>query len=702
MTAATTAEELGLVPKNPAAANHTTVFGGRLLSNSQYGPDGMPIEAPEEEPPEEPQESYHHGVEIHDQGWFHAESNRGEQERLAREHFDAICVAVDAQYLSGQNQDCRWTNDPELFPNLRLRGSFTSNAVIPFQPDDRQYFIRGIYDPTTSALRETAVPNLAADLHGNSTWVRLIDFPSSADAAHLFDETSSKSHCGRILQGALDNGYFVEALQAVALRPKLVKQLFYCWDERRSVYVARIYKHGTWSRVELDDYVPVGAPAACSGDGGNVPICCRSEHFPYVLWPSLVEKAYAKVHTFRSSHHDILPEDRGGWEALGYGGRVEEALADLTGGVAGRFHTSCVTIDRLFVYLYELQRDTLFVCRPNQAVCETHGVRLNPYYPHAVNRAVCWEGRLFVQVFCGAPGIYDGGLQDMVIPFSLLQAEEYPEKSADGFFWMSAMDFHEYFGTIFECRLVNSGDVALPNMPPPRLPPMMPFPGFGSSVLGPPGMQHSAPDGRPLSWYEWVWCNPGEVKRSNEPEFLITIPENAIPCEIVCCVEQLDPRMFMESPKRNSTVPLLVKGYESVEGNRYFSKDLVCRSNWLPVRDAMVAFRMRKGCTVALVCEFPDEKSSTDRMIFRCYATHPEVVVTARSASVTHMLVEPIETPRALRQTFVGVMNLRDTEAVNKPQKLDEEHDCMRKPEYDMEIGLADLVKDVRNDCSLM
>ena len=26
---------------------------------------------------------------------------------------------------------------------------------------------------------------------------------------------------------------------------------------------------------------------------GNLPICCRSEHFPNVIWPSLIEKAYA-------------------------------------------------------------------------------------------------------------------------------------------------------------------------------------------------------------------------------------------------------------------------------------------------------------------------------------------------------------------------------------------------------------------------
>ena len=31
-----------------------------------------------------------------------------------------------------------------------------------------------------------------------------------------------------------------------------------------------------------------------------------------------------------------------------------------------------------------------------------------------------------------------------------------------------SQDFHEYFGTIFECRLVNSGDVSIPETPPPR------------------------------------------------------------------------------------------------------------------------------------------------------------------------------------------------------------------------------------------
>ncbi|CAE7247419.1 ade6 [Symbiodinium natans] len=356
---------------------------------------------------------------------------------------------------------------PHEFPDLGLTGTVLSNALVPFPPNDQQYYMCGKYDPDTSLLRPTAVPNFAHDGHGSSTWLRLVDFAQHADAVHLFDEFSSKTHCGRIYQGALDNGYFVEALQAISLRPKLVKQLFYAWQARRSVYIARLYKHGTWMRVEVDDYVPVGRPGRNDTDV-NVPICCRSEYFPNVIWPSLIEKAYAKIHTLRLSPSAVSEEDMGGWEALNGGGKVEDALADLTGGVAGRFYTEDVSPDRLFIYIHDLQRDTLFVCRPHPTKCELQGVRLNPYYPYAVNRAVHWEGGLYLQLFCGGPGVYDGGLQDITVPYNLSRSEKYPERREDGFFWLNAEDFHEYFGTIFECRLVNSGDVSLTDMPPPR------------------------------------------------------------------------------------------------------------------------------------------------------------------------------------------------------------------------------------------
>merc|ERR1719253_2273609 len=95
---------------------------------------------------------------------------------------------------------------------------------------------------------------------------------------------------------------------------------------------------------------------------------------------------------------------------------------------------------------------------------------LNPYYPYTVNRAVAWEGRLFVQIFCGAPLCFDGSLEFLVIPYSLTHCPDYPETADQGFFWCDINDFHLYFDTIIECHLTNTPYAAIPGMPPSRLP----------------------------------------------------------------------------------------------------------------------------------------------------------------------------------------------------------------------------------------
>jgi len=699
-----------------------------------FGPDGMPlindaVVEQDEDGQLHAQIHSHQKVELHDQGWFHAESNRYEQEELAKMHIMSISKAVGQRETAGSCRDGRWVNSPHEFPDLGLTGTVLSNALVPFPPNDQQYYVGGRYDPANSRLAPTAVPMFAHNGTSSSTWIRLVDFAQHADAVHLFDEFSCKTHCGRIFQGSLDNGYFVEALQAISLRPKLVKQLFYAWQTRRSIYIARLFKHGTWMRVEVDDFVPVGRPGRNDTDG-NLPVCCRSEHFPNVIWPSLIEKAYAKIHTLRFSSSAISEDDMGGWEAIGGGGKVEDALADLTGGVAGRFNTKDVSPDRLFIYIHDLQRDTLFVCRPSQTLCELQGVRLNPYYPYAVNRAVQWEGGLYFQVFCGGPGVHDGGLEDITVPYTLSHGDTYPEKREDGFFWLNAEDFHEYFGTIFECRLVNSGDVALAEMPPPRFdvirppptemslmasgmlaPGLMPMPGMmpesphseasDLEVIQRKGVQHVAPDGQPLAWYEWIYANPGEVVRMNEPEFVVSVPQHAVPCEVVCSIEQFDPRMLMKEPGRPEAVAILCKVYEKVDGENLYSTELVCRSNWLPVRDSMVCFSVTRGGEYLIVAELPQETSHVERMIFRCYASQPYVMVAAHRMTRRHLLAKPNRLPGASRLSFVGLMEPEGFDK-DKPVALDWEYDAMRKAMFDLDTGWDGLVKEVQEDCVIM
>lgn len=656
----------------------------------------------------------HHGVELGNdgQGWYLAENTRREQEMVATRNFNALRQLVVERTRAGMNPDGRWINDPMIFalPAELMQ----ENGIVPFPPDDEQFFIGGIYNPETSKLKKAQVPNLAVDDYGNSTWVRLCDYGSSTvdNACYLFDDTNPRqTHYGRVYQGQLDTGYIVEALNAITLRPKLARSLFYCWDTTLSIFIARIFKNGVCMRVELDDFVPSrSVEQEFSND--TTTICCRSEHFPYVLWPSLVEKAYAKIHTVRS----VGQVSTGGWEAIGGGGQVEEALADLTGGVAGRFKTSDVTADRLFIYLYDLQRDTLFVCRPHEINCEMHGVGLNPYYPYAVNRAVDFEGRLFVQVFCAAPGLYDGGLQDISVPWALINSEQYPEKSQDGFFWMSIHDFHCYFDVIFECRLVNSGDVGVSGMPPPRIPsdlspasrPIVPhmepasWPARGPLHVQPHtaammggqagvGFRHRTPEGVPLAFFEWVFACPSAVGSQNEPEFQIQIPEHAVPCEIVASVDQCDPRAEMATPDRAAPVPILLKVYEAVDRNRFYSKELVCRSNWIPVRDSMVCFCAVEGCEFRVVAEFPNHSVAVDRLIFRCYASMPGVQVTASTSTSRHSLVEPIEQPKGVKWSLVGAIKPDNVLRHTKPDDFDAENDCLRQPKHDFHPGLDEL-----------
>eukprot|EP00438_Fugacium_kawagutii_P006530 Skav218147 [mRNA] locus=scaffold4089:37652:51689:- [translate_table: standard] len=140
---------------------------------------------------------------------------------------------------------------------------------------------------------------------GYTGWRRLSEFQPLAAGTERVFEDSNLTHLGRVLPGHLDNMYLVEALNAVSLRPKLARQLFLCFDQQRAVYILSIFKNGIWMKVEIDDYVPV-----IKGE----PLCCRSEKFPHVLWPSLVEKAYAKVCTLRDNVRS--EENSGGWMAV--------------------------------------------------------------------------------------------------------------------------------------------------------------------------------------------------------------------------------------------------------------------------------------------------------------------------------------------------------------------------------------------------
>lgn len=233
-------------------------------------------------------------------------------------------------------------------------------------------------------------------------------------------------------------------------------------------------------------------------------------------------------------------------------------------------------------------------------------------------------------------------------------------------------------------------------MPPANMPPPVPVP-----ITPDAGAQHTSYDGIQLSWFEWIFANEGQVTIHNEPEFSVRVPDNVVPCDIVASIEQIDPRSRMGNPIREKPVAILVKVYENVDFGNCYSRDMICRSNWIAVRDSMVAFTATSGAEFKILAEFPDKDVCIDRMVFRCYASRPSVMVTAATASFRHMLVEPTEPPKAKRFTFVGTGKI-DPRFADRPEELEDEFDSLRKPEFDIDPGIKSLIDDAQKECIVM
>ncbi|XP_060081791.1 calpain-B-like [Ylistrum balloti] len=117
-------------------------------------------------------------------------------------------------------------------------------------------------------------------------------------------------------QGALGNCWFIAGAAVVATHGKLIERVVPN-DQDFDVDYAGIFHfnfwwYGKWTEVVIDDYLPT--------DGFRL-IYGRNREQQSEFWPSLLEKAYAKL--------------RGCYEAL-VGGKLDVAIVDMTGGISER------------------------------------------------------------------------------------------------------------------------------------------------------------------------------------------------------------------------------------------------------------------------------------------------------------------------------------------------------------------------------
>lgn len=495
-----------------------------------------------------------------------------------------------------------------------------------YRPHTRTAHVKDIFQdqqfpPSSKSWFRGDVPDLAV-LERPAAWQRLQEFVM--DAPYPTMHAGAIPRAGRVYQGALENFYLAAGLQALAMKPWLIGQIFADMNFSNpslGVFTLRFYKHGQWHHVVVDDALPF--------DRSMNPLCTRSEFWPSYSWPAIIEKAYAKLH--------------GSWEGLGGGGHVEEVLTDLTGGCSTRFGTTDVAQDRLWQYLFFLQDSCLFGCNINDQECSKRHIPMESHHASAIYRVVKHQGVPYVCVCMAAPTYAVARMPNCDVP----SPEGYGVQ--DGFVWLRIDDFVQLFDTIYECRLVNSD--------------LGPRPG---------GLTPGWVPGEPF--FEEIYAFQGDVYSETAPSFMMEILDT--PCEMTMEVTQTDLRYgdSQETPElgRPMQAPLLLRFFQcssEVDDNGGGEIYMVHLSAWGHTRDASLSVKVLKPGKYLAMVSIPAQYTC-HRMIFRCYSTRP-LVMKPITQHRSWIAVNPAMPLNAIPYSLCGFQRV-DALSEKLPQMFDE------------------------------
>ncbi|KAF8516230.1 cysteine proteinase [Gautieria morchelliformis] len=207
-----------------------------------------------------------------------------------------------------------------------------------------------------------------------------------------------------IAQGQLGDCWFLSALAILSSKPELIERICVARDEEVGIYGFIFCRDGEWTDVIIDDQLFTTVPkfAAASDEnrnlyhndkelydkvarkGGKTLYFARSTQ-ENETWVPLLEKAYAKFH--------------GDYNSL-EGGFDDEALEDLTGGVARSLHLSDIfDKDRFWKEeLIRASKDRLFGCAIMENALESKNKGLISLHDYSILRAVEYKGKRFLKI----------------------------------------------------------------------------------------------------------------------------------------------------------------------------------------------------------------------------------------------------------------------------------------------------------------
>ena len=248
-----------------------------------------------------------------------AETLRKEEERQRRDEDDAIIHRLRAQ------ENDKFMTD-ELYTDKSLQRELAATKLTPESPSGKKFVDKEwsgdkamLIDPG-SRNSSVAVALLGRQGEGGRKWMRPEEFCRGGQPALVHRDAAGREggsgfDPSDVCQGSLGDCWFLSAMAVVASHPSLMEKVFVTREtNKEGFYIVRIFKHGEWHNVVVDDKLLVLDQRGYE----KQPICVKSKS-GHELWMSILEKAYSKFH--------------GSYEAIN-GGQVHVGLADLTGGIA--------------------------------------------------------------------------------------------------------------------------------------------------------------------------------------------------------------------------------------------------------------------------------------------------------------------------------------------------------------------------------
>ena len=215
---------------------------------------------------------------------------RREEERRRRDEDDAIISRLRA------TENNKFMTDA-LYTDRALQRELAASKLELEPPHKKKFVDRRwagdnaiLIDPNTRTQVGDAL--LGRPGEGGREWMRPEDFVRNG-AAELVHrdaagrEGSSGFDPSDVCQGSLGDCWFLSAMAVVAAHPTLMKKVFVTSEtSTEGFYIVRIFKHGEWHNVVVDDKLLVLNQRGYQ----KQPVCVKSKN-GHELWMSILEGA---------------------------------------------------------------------------------------------------------------------------------------------------------------------------------------------------------------------------------------------------------------------------------------------------------------------------------------------------------------------------------------------------------------------------